>query len=84
MDFMSVLLDPRVLGVFGPVGVVLIAVAVTFYRLYIHERDKNEELTEKRVQESQAMQKEYYELAADVDKTLDLLTNMIGKKNGGA
>ena len=88
MELIQLLLNPKILAALGVSGTLLLGFCVTIYRIYIYQRNHYEEalekintLQEKRVEESQQMQKEYYELAADMDKTLDAVIKAIRPKN---
>jgi hypothetical protein len=79
----ELLLNPQLLAILGPAGVILLIGCGLLYRNYSKLLKAYMELQEKRVQESQQMQKVYYELANDVDKTLEILLTTLGKRNGG-
>ena len=90
MELVQLLLNPKVIGVLGVSGALLLGFCFVLYRLYIYQRNKTdeahqkiEEIQEKRVQENREMQKEYYDLAADMDKTLDSVLKAIRTKNSG-
>ena len=81
MDIVTLLLNPQLIAVLTPAGIVLLVGCWLLYRNYSRLLKNYMELQEKRVQENQNMQKTYYELAADVDKTLEILLSTIGRKN---
>ncbi len=90
MDFISLLLNPKVIGVVGPMGAILLGVCYFLYRQYIHFRNKYEEamdeketLQEKRIVENQEMHKEYFQLANEIEKTLDILISIIKSRRNG-
>lgn len=89
MELITLLLNPKIIAVIGPVGAILLGVVILLFKLYKYERNKkeqeqkkNDELQESRLKESQEMQKDYYELAADMDKTLNAVLKAIRPKNG--
>ncbi len=80
----GILTNPTLINLLGPIGVVLAVICGVLYFNYKSVLKKYMELQEKRVSENQNMQKIYYELAHDVDKTLEmLLTSLDKKKNDG-
>lgn len=76
-----------ILKVGGPFVVIGAILGYIAWRMSnkVDELNKHiEELQEKRIAENKTMQKEYSELARDMDKTLELLIKMVnGKRNGG-
>jgi hypothetical protein len=91
MEIIQLLLKPELLAVLGPIGTVLLGVLIFTYRQYTHFRDKYEEqitkndtLEEKRVDDIRQMNREYFQLASEVEKTLDILISVIkNRRNGG-
>jgi len=80
-ELISILLNPKVIAIIGPAGAILLGVAIVMYRLAMQFIKKYEEVQEKRITEAQAMQKEYFELANDWEKTLNAVLRALGKKN---
>ena len=75
---MGDLLTLETLKLVGLPGIIIISLGFALYklfRLYV-------ETQEKRVQEAQQFQKEYFDLTTDVNKTLDILVKSYGRKNG--
>lgn len=90
MEFWTTVLNPDLLAfivkVGGPLLVCGIVLGYIAWRMSnkVDELNKHiEELQEKRIAENKAMQKEYSELARDMDKTLELLIKMVNGKRGG-
>lgn len=90
MEFFSLLLNPKLLAIFGPIGAILISVCVMLYRFYREERKraidaekKNDEIQEKRLKEAVEMSKDYHELVSDMDKTLDAVLKVIRRPKNG-
>ena len=90
MEFISILLNPKILAVFGPIGVVLISMCYMLYKFYREERKraidaekKNDELQEKRLKEAVEMSDDYHELVAYMDKTLDAVLKVIRRPKNG-
>lgn len=77
MELVTLLLNPKIIAVVGPVGAILIAVCVIFYRLMLKFLKKYEEAQEKRVSEAQEMQRDFLEFSVDMTKTLDAVLNAI-------
>ena len=90
MELLTLLANPKILAALGVSGTLLLGFCITIYRLYIYQRTKSEEaqekiyeLQEKRLKESQEMRKEFFDLAADMDKTLNSVIQAMRPKNGG-
>ena len=83
MDLITLLLNPKLLAILTPLGVVLLAVCVIFYRLMMKFLKKYEEVQEKRVKEAQEMQRDFLEFSVDMTKTLDAVLNAIRPKGNG-
>lgn len=81
MDVVNLLLNPQLIAILTPAGVLLLVGCWLLYSNYKKVLQSYMDLQEKRIQENQAMQKTYYDLAADVNKTLDILMNTLGRKN---
>jgi hypothetical protein len=64
--------------VIGPLGVVAAVEAYVIYNLF----NRLEDLQDKRLQDWQAMKNEYTQLSSDINKTLDAILKMFGRKNG--
>jgi hypothetical protein len=73
---LELLLDPFVLKVFGPFGILLLVTSIALYKVF----KLYTEAQEKRITEAQSMQKEYQELASDINKTLDLIVSLIANR----
>jgi hypothetical protein len=82
MDIVNLLLNPQLIAILGPAGIILLVGCWLLYRNYSQVLKDYKEVQEKRIQENQNMQKVYYELANDVDKTLEILLATLGRKNG--
>jgi len=82
MELTTLLLNPKVLALLGPIGVVGLIAIYSFYKITITLLKRNDDIQEKRIQEAQEMQKEYAELASEVNKTLDILIKTFRRKNG--
>jgi len=80
MDIFTLLLNPKVLAILGPVGIMGLAVIYGNYKMWKWFFTKYDEIQNKRIEESHDMQKEYFELAKEVDKTLDILIKTISRK----
>lgn len=78
VELLKLLLDPKVLSVITPAGVLVGALVWGLYRM----AQKYDELQEKRIAEWKQMNDEYTELTTDINKTLDLLIKTVGRKNG--
>lgn len=87
MEIITVLLaSPKILAVLGITGTVLLGIAFVFYRLFIKFLGKYEAVQEIRIKESQDNTKDYFELATELQKTMDILIKTVGRKssNGGS
>lgn len=82
MTLIDLLLNPQLIAVLTPAGVILLAGCWLLYSNYKKILQSYMDLQEKRIKENQDMQKVYYDLAADVNKTLEILLATLGKKNG--
>jgi len=82
MEIITLLLNPQVLAVIGPMGAVLLGVCIIFYRLMMKFLKKYEDVQEKRVNEAQEMQRDFLEFSVDMTKTLDAVLHAIRPKNG--
>jgi hypothetical protein len=81
MEIITLLLNPKILAVIGPVGAILLGVCITFYRLMMKFLKKYEEVQEKRIKEAQEMQRDFLEFSVDMTKTLDAVLNAIRPRN---
>ena len=79
----SLILNPQLIALLGPTGVILLVGGWLWYRQYKHILTKYEEVQEKRIQESQLMMKEYQEFTVDITKTLDAVLDVIRDTNNG-
>jgi hypothetical protein len=79
MELVNIFLDPKVLSILGPVGLWAFLASIALYKI----SKRYDEIQEKRITENKEMQKEYLELAKDIERTLDVLIRTVGKKNGG-
>lgn len=79
MDFLQLLLDPRIIGVIGPLGVAAIVEAWAIYSLFT----RLESLQEKRLDDWKTMNQDYQDLSAEINRTLDAILKMFGRKNNG-
>lgn len=82
MDLITLLLNPKVLAILGPLGVLCLVIFYSSYKVIAYLFKRYDEIQEKRIHEAQEMQKEYLELASDIDKTLNLLIKTVSKRNG--
>jgi cell division protein FtsW (lipid II flippase) len=64
--------------IIGPLGVVALIEAYAIYALF----NKLEDLQEKRLNDWQAMNKDYQDLSTEINRTLDAILKMFGRKNG--
>jgi hypothetical protein len=80
MSILELLLNPKVLSILGPVGLWAILASFALYKL----GKRYDDIQETRIKETKEMQKEYYELANDIEKTLNTLLAVIGKRNGNS
>ena len=78
LELLQLLLDPRVIGVIGPLGVIAIAEGVALYKMFKVVLDTQE----KRLNEWKEIKDEYVQLSNDLNKTLDMLIKMLPKRNG--
>ena len=76
MDFLLDILNN--IKIIGPLGVVACVEAYAIYVLL----NKLEEQQEKRLQDWQSMKDEYTQLSSDINKTLDAILKMFGRKGG--
>lgn len=90
MELITLLANPKVLGILGVSGTLLLGFCVTIYRLYLYQRaqherslEKIDDLQEKRITEHDTLRKDYYELASDMEKTLDAVLKAIKPKSSG-
>lgn len=81
MTLIDLLLNPQLIAVLTPAGVILLAGCWLLYSNYKKILQLYIDLQNQRVKENQDMQKVYYDLAADVNKTLEILLSTLGKKN---
>ncbi len=88
MDIIQLFTNPKILAALGVSGTLLLGFCITMYRLYIHHRNKHEEtlekieeIQEKRIGEHDEMRKDYYELASDMEKTLNAVLKAIKPRN---
>lgn len=85
VELIKLFLEPRVLSVLGPLGFVAVVEGFWLMKLFSYYKEsqaKNDEIQEKRLEENKAMQKEYFDLTTDVNKTMDILINTLGKRSG--
>jgi hypothetical protein len=76
---MDILLDIlNNIKVIGPLGVVALIEAYAIYSLF----NKLEDLQEKRLNDWQTMNKDYQDLSTEINRTLDAILKMFGRKNG--
>ena len=76
---MDILLDIlNNIKIIGPLGVVALIEAYAIYALF----NKLEDLQEKRLNDWQAMNKDYQDLSTEINRTLDAILKMFGRKNG--
>lgn len=66
--------------VIGPLGVVACVEAYAIYSLF----NKLEEAQEQRLNDWKQMKDEYNQLSSDINKTLDAILKMFGRKNNGS
>ena len=80
VELLKVVFTPQFLAAIGPFGVFFLLALYGLYKLF----KKYDDVQEKRIQETKAMQQEYFELSKEIDRTLDLLVNIVtkGKGNG--
>lgn len=78
MDLLAKLLTPQLLVVYGPMAVMCIVLASAL--VYIWKR--HEELHTQRLLDMTKMKDEYMGLVHQVEKTLDILIEVIGKRGG--
>jgi hypothetical protein len=64
--------------VIGPIGVIALIEMYAIYSLF----NRLEDLQERRLQDWQAMNKDYQDLSNEINKTLDAILKMFGRKNG--
>lgn len=87
MTIIDLLLNPQLIAILTPAGVILLVGCWILYSNYKKVLQLYIDLQNQRVKENQDMQKVYYDLAADVNKTLEILLSTLGKKtdngNGG-
>ena len=76
---LSILTDPKVLSLLSLPIICMIVEGFVIYKLYKFIN----ELQEKRIGEWQQMQKEYTDLAQNINNTLDVLLKVIGNKRNG-
>ena len=76
MDLLLDLLNN--IKIIGPLGVVACVEAYAIYNLF----SRLEESQEKRLQDWQTMNKDYQDLSNEINKTLDAILKMFGRKNG--
>jgi len=76
---LSILTDPKVLSLLSLPIICMIIEGFVIYKLYKFIN----ELQEKRIGEWQQMQKEYTDLAQNINNTLDVLLKVIGNKRNG-
>lgn len=81
MDIVNLLLNPQLIAILTPAGVILLVGCWLLYSNYKKVLQLYIDLQNQRVKENQDMQKTYYDLAADVNKTLDILMNTLGRNN---
>lgn len=76
MDLFKELVNPDVIAVIARMGGIAAIMGYVIYRM----AKKYDEIQEKRIAENKEMQKEYMDLARDVNKTLDILIRTIQQK----
>jgi hypothetical protein len=64
--------------VIGPLGVVAAIEAYAIYNLF----NRLEDLQQKRLDDYEKMKDEYTQLSQDINRTLDTVLKVIGRKNG--
>lgn len=79
MEFLSTLLNPKILGVLTPAGVIIVTLAMLLFKLV----KKYDAVQEKRLLEWKQMKDEYMKLSIDINKTLDLLIQTITSRRNG-
>ena len=85
MEIITALLaSPKVLAVLGISGTLLLGIATIFYRLFMKFLKKYEEVQELRLKESQENTKDYFELATELQKTMDILIRTVSRKNSNS
>ena len=76
---MDILLDIlNNIKIIGPLGVVALIEAWALYSLF----NKLEDLQEQRLNDWKQMKDEYTQLSQDINKTLDAILKMFGRKSG--
>jgi hypothetical protein len=78
VELLKVVFTPQFLAAIGPFGIFFLLSLYALYKLF----KRYDDIQEKRVQETKAMQQEYMELAKEIDKTLDILVNIATKSKG--
>lgn len=76
MDFLLDLLNN--IKIIGPLGIVAAVEAYVIYNLF----NRLEDLQDKRLNDWQAMNKDYQDLSTEINRTLDAILKMFGRKNG--
>lgn len=76
LELLKQLLTPDNLRIFGAFGVLYLVSLVAIYKLF----QMYAAVQEKRIEDNRTMQKEYYELAADINKTLEILIRVKDEK----
>lgn len=82
-QIISLLLNPQLIALLGPTGIILLIGGWLWYRQYKHILSKYEEVQEKRIQESQLMMKEYQEFSVDMTRTLDAVLDVVRDSKDG-
>jgi hypothetical protein len=75
LELLKLLLEPKVLSVIGPLGLIAIVEGVALYKMFKVVLD----LQEKRLNEWKTIKDEYVQLSNDLNKTLDSVLRVIGK-----
>jgi hypothetical protein len=76
VDFLLDLLNN--IKIIGPLGIAAAVEAYVIYNLF----NRLEDLQDKRLNDWQKMTEEYNQLSQDINKTLDAILKMFGRKNG--
>jgi len=80
MSLIELLFNPKVLSILGPLGLWAILASFALYKVC----RRYDDIQETRIKETKEMQKEYFELAHDIEKMLNTLLAVVGKRNGNS
>ena len=64
--------------VIGPIGIIALIEMWAIYSLF----NRLQELQDKRLEDYERMKNEYTQLSQDINRTLDTVLKIIGRKNG--